>query len=115
MVERDFWMSLEFRISREFARLPDRRYRFFWCDGFVPRDYLLDDATPRIVGTVWICDGPAQEEWQFALLLPSPSSTLEDLDWAALLPPDGTTGWMSFDAEHRCLEIQPSLAVPEPG
>ena len=62
MVERDFWVSLEFRISREFAGLPDRRHRHFWCDGFVPREYLFDEVMPRIIGAVWICNGSAQDQ-----------------------------------------------------
>ncbi len=70
MDEAYFWGSLEFRLCREFAGLPERRYQYFWCDGFAPRDYVLDGPSPRITSRCWICNGPAQAEWDFALILP---------------------------------------------
>src|SRR5262249_12120673 len=85
MDEKSFWVSLEFRLCGEFAGLPERRYQYFWCDGFIPRDYLLDDPRPRITGTAWICNGPAQNEWDFALLLPRAFGSREEIDWASLL------------------------------
>ena len=47
MSERDFWVSLEYRLCGEFAGLSERRYQYFWCDGFIPGHYLLDDVRPR--------------------------------------------------------------------
>jgi hypothetical protein len=113
MGERDFWVSLEFRLCREFAGLPDRRYRYLWCDGFLPREYRVDDTRPRVSGTAWICNGPAQDEWKFALLLPSPVGSREEIDWASLLPPEGVTRWMAFDEGRRYIEIEPAVAVPD--
>ncbi len=113
MIEREFWTSLEFQICREFAKLPDRRHRHLWCDGLDPRAFLLDDAAPRITGIAWICGGPAMGEWQFALLLPSPCASRQGIDWSVLLPPEGTTRWMSFDEGRRYLEIEPAVAVPD--
>lgn len=113
MDESCFWGSLEFRIGREFAGLPERRYRYFWCDGFAPRDYLLDGPSPRIVGRCWICNGPAQAEWDFALLLPSPARSRAEIDWAALCPAENVTRWMSFDEGRRYIEIEPATAVPD--
>ena len=37
--------------------------RYWWCDGFIPKQYLVDDPIPRITGTTWICNGGNQEEW----------------------------------------------------
>jgi hypothetical protein len=62
MDEKSFWVSLEFRLCHEFAGLPDRRHQYFWCDGFIPSQYLLDDPRPRITGKAWICNSPAQGE-----------------------------------------------------
>ena len=72
MSETYFWVSLEFRLCREFAGLPERCYQYFWCDGLIPSQYLLDGPSPQITGRCWICNGPLQDEWEFALLLPRP-------------------------------------------
>jgi hypothetical protein len=112
MDEAYFWGSLEFRVRREFAGLPERRYRYFWCDGFAPGEYILDGPSRRITGRCWICNGSRQEEWGFALLLPGPVGSREKIDWAALHPAENVTRWMSFDEERRYIEIEP--AVPDP-
>jgi hypothetical protein len=111
--EKRYWGSLEYRLCREFAGLPDRRYRYFWCDGFIPGQFILDDARPRITGKAWICNGPAQAEWDFALLLPGPVGSRDEIDWAALLPAEDVTRWMSFDEGRAYIEIEPAVAVPD--
>ncbi len=55
MDEKSFWVSLEFRLCGEFAGLPERRYCYFWCDGFIPGHYLLDD--PRAEGNFHSTEG----------------------------------------------------------
>jgi hypothetical protein len=72
MSESDYWVSLEFRLTREFAGLLEGRHRNFWCDGLSPSNYVLDGPSPRITGFCWICNGSEQAEWTFALLLPEP-------------------------------------------
>ena len=114
MGEADFWVSLEFRLCGEFAGLPERRYQYFWCDGFIPSDYLLDGPSPRITGRCWVCNGPRQDEWQFALLLPRSFGSREEIDWASLLPPPNVTRWMAFDESRQYIEIEPAVAVPDP-
>jgi len=113
MGEGDFWVNLEFRLCHEFAGLPERRYRYFWCDGFIPGDYQLGSPSPRITGRCWICDGPRQAQWEFALLLPRPFGSREEIDWATLLPPPNTTRWMAFDEGRRYIEIEPAVAEDE--
>jgi hypothetical protein len=113
MDEAHFWVSLEFRLCREFAGLPERRYRSFWCDGFIPSEYNVDGPSPRITGRCWICDGPLQAEWDFALLLPRPSGSREEISWAALNPAENVTRWMSFDEGRRYIEIELAVAVPD--
>ncbi len=118
MRECDFWVSLEYRICSEFAAMPERRLQYLWCDGFFPSLYLLDDPRPRITGKAWICNGPRQEEWDFAFLLPRPARSLEEIAWASLLPPENVTRWMALDEDRRYIEIEPAVAVPdlaEPG
>jgi hypothetical protein len=111
--EREFWVCLEFRLCGEFKGLPDRRYQYFWCDGFLPNDYILESPLPRITGKCWICNGPSQINWGFTLLLPSTVISREEIDWAALLPPKNVTRWMSFDERRRYIEIEPAAAVPD--
>jgi hypothetical protein len=113
--EKYFWGSLEFRLCREFAGLPERRYQYFWCDGFVPREYILDGPSPRITGQCWICNGPRQAEWEFVLLLPRSYGSREAIDWASLHPAENTTRWMSFDEGRKYIEIEPAVAVPDLG
>jgi hypothetical protein len=113
MDEAYFWKSLEFRLCREFAGLPERRYQYFWCDGFVPSNYMLDEPSPRITGKCWICNGPKQDEWDFALLLPWPVGSREEINWSALHPAENLTRWMSFYEERRYIEIEPAVAVPD--
>ena len=38
MTEDEFWVRLEFRVSREFAGLADPVLRSYGCDGFVPEE-----------------------------------------------------------------------------
>ena len=110
MVEAEFWSSLEYRLSREFIRLRERRYQYFWCDGFIPSEYLLDGPSPRIIGRCWICNWDAQASWEFALLLPGPVASREAVDWASLHPAEHVTDWLSFDEDRRQIEIEPAAA-----
>jgi hypothetical protein len=112
--EADYWVSLEYRVCREFAGMSEDRLRYLWCDGFIPVMYLLDDPTPRITGRVWVCDGPRQDEWGFTLILPHPVGSRHEIAWASLLPPEDVTRWLTLDRSGRHLEIEPSAAVPDP-
>lgn len=107
MTETDYWTRLEYRVSREFESM-NSPVRFLWCDGFVPQEYLVDDAEPRIEGLVWIGNGRRQDRWAFELMLGHQARSLEDVRWAALLPPDGETGWLSVDVDLRRVRIVPS-------
>jgi hypothetical protein len=111
--EADYWVSLEYRVGREFAGMRENHLRYLWCDGFVPERYLLDDRPPRITGRAWICDGPRQAEWAFTLLLPNPVGSQDEIDWPALLPPENVTGWLAVDPRGKRIEIEPAAAVPD--
>jgi hypothetical protein len=113
MGEADFWVDLEYRICDEFVGLPQRRYQYFWCDGFIPSKYQLDGPSPQITGRCWICNGPAQAEWDFTLLLPRPFASREEIEWSSLLPPPNVTRWIAFDERRRYIEIEPAVAVPD--
>ena len=49
MNEADYWVSLEFRVCREFAGMPEKLLRGLWCDGFVPdRRSVLPNCPARL-------------------------------------------------------------------
>jgi hypothetical protein len=114
MDEAEYWVGLEYRLCSEFAGMRVRRQQYLWCDGFIPSQYLLDGPRPRITGKVWICNGPQQAEWDFALLLPRPVSSREEIDWGSLLTPRNVTRWMALDEGRQYIEIEPAVALPDP-
>jgi hypothetical protein len=111
--EGDYWVSLEYRVCREFAGMKDRGLRHLWCDGFVPERYLLSGPEPRVTGRAWVGHGTRQAEWTFTLFLPRPVGSREGVDWAALLPPEGVTRWLALDPAGKHLQIEPAAAVPD--
>jgi hypothetical protein len=115
MDEATFWASLEYRVCRELAGMPENKLRYLWCDGFIPRQYFLDEPTPRITGTAWVCNGPSQAEWRFTLFLSHAVRSRNEIGWAALLPPDNVTRWLAVDQLGKRIEIEPSAAVPDLG
>ena len=113
MTEYEFWLSLEFRICREFEGMVDKALRGLWCDGFVPELFHLKDPVPRIEGTAWMCSGPKQEEWQFTLFLTQPFASSNDIDWSSLLPAEDATRWIAVDLCNKRIQFEPSAAVPD--
>ena len=112
MNEASFWVRLMFRVSAEFRGMPAKELRRYWCDGFVPQQYLLDDSPPRIIGRAWICEHQDQN-WEFVLLLPRSFRSLDEINWESLLPPDDVTRWMKLDARAKRIEIEPAAAVAD--
>jgi hypothetical protein len=113
VTEAEYWKELEFRLCVEFAGLPERRFRYWWCDGLLAQQYRLDENPPRITGVAWLGDNAAGTRWEFALLLPERAAAIESIDWASLLPAENMTCWMSFDEERKYLEIEPAAAKPD--
>ena len=113
MDEKSFWVSLEFRLCHEFAGLLERRYQYFWCDGFIPSEYQLGGPSPRIKGRCWISNGRDQAEWDFALLLPRAFGSRDEIDWEAILPPKDVSRWMAFDEGRRYIEIEAAVPAPD--
>jgi hypothetical protein len=97
MGEADFWVSLEYRLCREFAGMANWDLRHLWCDGLIPERYQLGDSEPRITGRAWICHGQRQEEWNFTLL-----------------PPENVTRWLALNLSGKLIQIEPGAAVPDP-
>jgi hypothetical protein len=113
MGEADYWVSLEYRICREFEGMRNWDLRHLWCDGVNPERYNLSGQQPRISGRAWICHGNRQAEWTFTLRLPCPVNSREEIDWQSLLPPENVTRWLALDQETRHIEIEPGVAVAD--
>jgi hypothetical protein len=116
LTETDFWLHLEYRVSRTLGRMPVARERGLWCDGISPGDFHLSDSQPRITGHAWIVHGQKRwDEWRFTLILPTRFGSRDEIDWSSLLPPDDTTGWLSVDESVRHIGIDPAATVPDLG
>lgn len=111
MTEDDYWVHLEYRVCDELEGIEEHRRRGLWCDGFIPRDYALDDHPPQIRGRVWICDREHQWEWDFTLLLERSVPNRESTLWQAQLPADDVTRWLRLDFDLRHVRIAPRSAV----
>jgi hypothetical protein len=111
MDEAEYWRRLEFRICAEFAGFADIQLRNFWCDGLVPDKYDLADRESHIGGLAW-CGMTGQERWRFTLRLGGQAQSSEQIDWAALLPADHLTGWLTPDLQMKTLLIDPLSGHP---
>jgi hypothetical protein len=109
--EKQYWVALEFRVSHELAGTQDNELRFRWCDGFMP-GHIGEGC---IVGSAWMADGQKQEQWDFELHIGDQPKEREKIDWKALLPGPGVTGWLSLDLRRKTLKIIPANAHPDEG
>ncbi|GAA1642645.1 hypothetical protein [Actinoplanes couchii] len=107
MDEQDFWVRLEYRVTAEFRKIADERLRRHWCDGMIAEDYDFGGPRPSVSGRAW-CGDSGQEQWRFVLVLPVGIGSSEQVDWAALLPGDEVTGWLSVDPRARSLTVDTS-------
>lgn len=112
--ESDYWGRLEYRVCHELAGLSHIVGRLYWCDGFVPDQYILDGPSPCILGRAWLVIGSNYDElWAFTLLLNRSVLSVEEIDWSALLPADDVTRWLTVDRKRKQLILEPSIAVPD--
>jgi hypothetical protein len=110
--ESDYWVALEYRICREVEGFAEEPLRRFWCDGLEPLCYHLDPPEPCVRGRAWF--GPTgQDVWDFTLLLDPATRARSDVDWAALLPDERLTGWLSPRPHDRRLVIDPLGGHPD--
>jgi hypothetical protein len=114
MDESDFWDHLEYRVCHEIEGIREPSLRRYWCDGFIPVRYQLDEPFPHISGRVWMGVGPrCQEEWEFDLLLAGPVESRENIVWSALLPTPNATRWLTIDPNGKRLVVEPAVAVDD--
>jgi hypothetical protein len=106
MDEDDFWVRLEFRICAEFRGFDEPELRSNWCDGLIAEDEELLLPHPCIRGRAW-CGPTGQDPWQFTLIVDPRTRSREEIDWAALLPGDRLTSWLSPDPKLKTMTIDP--------
>jgi hypothetical protein len=112
MNEEDFGVRLEGRLCDELSRMDDKALRRLWCDGLVPRRYLLDDEVPRITGYAWIVTGTSNDaQWDFVLFVSGPAPAQDAMEWSSLLPPDGATEWLEVDHHAKAIRIHPTYVA----
>jgi hypothetical protein len=51
--------------------------------------------------------GRHASEWEFTLYLRRAVDSSSEIDWAALLPAEGSTGWLRCDSNESRIEIDP--------
>lgn len=108
MTENEYFDHLEYRVCRELAGMRDAALRDWWCDGLVADAFDVVGRRCRVTGRAWVGrDG--QECWQFALYL-GPARPREQIDWAAVLPPEDVTGWLSMDFRTKFMKLNPLAA-----
>jgi hypothetical protein len=106
MNEQTYWHKLEYRVCRELDGVADEQGRIVWCDGFIPEAYWLGEDGGGIGGRVWVgFGGRHQEKWAFSLKIGDGVRSRDEIDWAALLPGDGLTGWLSMDQTRQLMSI----------
>lgn len=110
--EAKFWHDLQVRVCRELAGIATSGRTGLWCDGFSAEQFEFE-AKPQISGHVWIGVGPREhEKWRFTIVVNQSVADREAIDWAGLLPPNESTGWLRVDSIGRRMAIEPGAAVP---
>ncbi len=113
--EKTFWIALMFRVTTEFAGMPDDRLREYRCDDLSPRSYHVEENEPRICGVATIIDHrDSWDDWEFTLFLDEPVGSRSEIDWSSLFPPENRTRWMALDPVSKQIQFEPSVAVPRP-
>jgi len=115
VTEREYFIALEYRVCRELAGMRDKQLRAVWCDGFLPEPQIeISRRHRRVTGKVWIgFGGSHQELWDFHLLLGPIVKDRQQIDWAALLPANEVTGWLSMYFESKLMTLRPYAAYPD--
>lgn len=105
MDEAHFWLNLEYSALESGGEIwasGRSDIQGWWCDGFELETYALDAEPPYIEG--WIYTGKnTDKKWRFRLDLrnfPRVTSP-EDIDWKAMYPVRGETGWLTIDTERE--------------
>ncbi len=107
MTESDYWLLLEYRLSREFPRLGMNELRFLWCDRLRADHVSSDGGSDWISGTALISedDGRSFVDYRFRLRLGRSPVQRSGINWEAMLPGEETSGWLSVDGGQKMIEM----------
>ncbi|MBW8728124.1 MAG: hypothetical protein JF625_23640 [Inquilinus limosus] len=96
---KEFWLHLEHRISREFSASRDNSIRFLWVDGFVPGSIEPQLDRNRVLASAWV-EGDRRMNYicRVTLLLDAVAAeAFRSNDWRKLVPAEDVHGWLSVD------------------
>lgn len=115
VTKQEYFDALESRVCGELAGMRDITLHIVWCDGFLAEPQIeISRRHRRVTGKVWIgFGGSHQELWDFHLLLGPMVKDPQQIDWAALLPADEVTGWLSMYFESKLMTLRPYAAYPD--
>jgi hypothetical protein len=110
LTEREYFGHLEMRVSRELAGMRQRELQSLWCDGLIAEAFEIVGERCRMTGQVWMAFGQQrQQPWNFVVYL-GPARSREEIDWAAMLPREDVTGWLSLDFQTKFMKVNPFAA-----
>lgn len=104
MSESEYWELLRFRINS----LPSSACRPplpGYCDWFEPKCYVLGGPSPRITGCVGFVNGRNVWKRTFTLLVGRLVGSPNEIEWATLLPQEGSSAWVSCNEKELVIEI----------
>lgn len=111
MSESEYWQQLCFRLNGVGPRSGEGISLPGWCDWFEPKKWFFGGKSSRVVGDVGFVNGHRVTQWQFSLLLPPNTRSEKEIEWAALLPPEGLLDWIRVDGDRGCMEIHPPMTL----
>jgi hypothetical protein len=109
--ECEFWLALEYRLSREFGRLASNDLRFLWCDGFERADALVSaEGSSWVTGRAFISEDDGRSFVEYRFELGPVARQRSEIDWGELLPDDSSSGWLHVDRGRKELRLLVSRA-----
>jgi hypothetical protein len=96
---KEFWLHLEYRISREFSASRDNGIRFLGVDGFVPGAVEPQLDQNRVLASAWVNgDHRMDGICRVTLFLDAAAAdAFRSDDWRKLVPAEDAHGWLSVD------------------
>jgi hypothetical protein len=116
VTETEYFDHLEMRVSSELAGMRQAELGTWWCDGFLPEQFVVTRSGSHIAGRVWMDPGKGKGDqvlWNFVLLLGPRPMDRDEVQWSELLPAEDATGWLFLDFDRRFMKIKLSAAHPD--
>jgi hypothetical protein len=71
MEDRDFWLVLEYGMSGRLTESPNKEWRRYWIDGFIPESITDTKTGVEVIGDVWVAEHKgAQTKCRFLARIP---------------------------------------------